>query len=165
MLNFLSSKLQGDFCVTAWPLSHANRRRRRTVRGERTGPETKAAAPRTGRPSAPLPPARALRCAAAGCAATGGTDFVSLCLSPLALEREREHRFPLEEGGLQQEERWARRCRADFPRRPARPPGPHGFRTAAQTNSLCDCSRRRRVARQDSPTTAGGTIVCVDTSS
>lgn len=53
-------KLQGDFCVTASPLSHANLRKKHSVQREKMGSGMKAPATSAGWPSAWLWPAQSL---------------------------------------------------------------------------------------------------------
>lgn len=95
-LNFPNIKLQGDFCVTASPLSHANQRKKHSVHSEKTGSGMKAPAKSAGWPSAWLWPSPCAEAqthksittqGTAGSATPGGTDFVSLCLSLLPLGR------------------------------------------------------------------------------
>lgn len=59
-LNFPNIKLQGDFCVTASPFSHANQRKKHSMHSEKTGSGMKAPAKSAGWPSAWLWPAQSL---------------------------------------------------------------------------------------------------------
>lgn len=107
--NFPNIKLQGDFCVSALQLSHANWRRKHSVHHEKTGSGMKSPAPSAEWPSAQLWPAQAL-CQGQllrlsllpGLCHYRGQRFCLTVHFPFAF-RETKYQFPTKE--LQQEKR------------------------------------------------------------
>lgn len=170
LLNFLNSQLQGDFCVTASQLSHANERRESIIHCEKMGSEMKAPAPWTGWPSAQLAlcwvlqQGELLRVAwllGWQSVSLQGAWILSYRAFPYCLWRTRmlAHLRRTSIGGDVDQALQSR-----VPQLHCSPTRAAWLLDQRVNKEPCICLHRPRVTCQDFLTTSGGTIICADIS-